>query len=106
MWSRMGRATRWPQVTVRDEDGVHFGDLLITGQTSKIEVTSSPGGGVLNYFVDFNANGLFGDVASEVFRATLTGGTQTVTINMPADAAAGTTYARFRISSAGGLGPM
>ena len=55
----------------RDEDGVHFGDLLVVGKSAEIEVTSSPGGGVLNFFIDFNANGLFGDVASEVFAATL-----------------------------------
>ena len=47
----------------RDDDGVHFGDLMIAGQSANIEVTSSPGGGVLDYFVDFNANGLFGDDA-------------------------------------------
>ena len=88
-----------------DEDGVHFGDLMFAGLSAEIEVTSSPGGGVLDFFFDFNANGLFGDVPSEVFQATLAGGTETVPINVPADAATGTTYARFRISSAGGLGP-
>ena len=90
----------------RDEDGVHFGDLMVVGQSAEIEVTSSPGGGVLNFFIDFNANGQFGDNANEVFQATLTGGTETVLIDVPANATTGITYARFRISSAGGLGPL
>lgn len=90
----------------RDEDGVHFGDLLIRGQDARIDVTSSPGGGVLDFFIDFNANGVFGDVASEVFRAVLTGGPQSIQITVPPDAVVGTTYGRFRISSAGDLGPL
>ena len=89
-----------------DEDGVHFGDLLIIGRTVDVNVTSSPGGGELDFFIDFNANGVFGDIPSEVFQATLSGGTETLQVAVPADAVLGTTYARFRISSAGGLGPM
>jgi hypothetical protein len=66
-------------------------------------VTST--GGVLNYFVDFDANGVFGNVANEVFSTTLTSGTQNVTFAIPASAVLGTTRARFRLSTAGGLGP-
>ena len=89
-----------------DEDGVNFGDLMITGLAANIDVTSSPGGGELNFFIDFNANGIFGDTPSEVYQTTLSGGTESIQIVVPLDAAVGVTYARFRISSAGDLGPL
>ena len=90
----------------RDEDGVHFGEILFAGSSVAIEVTSSPGGGVLNSFFDFNANGQFGDIPAEIFQTTLAGGTETILVNVPANATTGKTYARFRISSAGGLSPL
>ena len=68
-------------------------------------VTSSAGGGTLDYFFDFDGAGGFGNVANEVFTAELTGGTQMLSVSVPASAVAGGTYARFRLSSAGELGP-
>ena len=69
-------------------------------------MTSSPGGGILDYFFDFDADGVFGNNINEVFRAELTGGTETVPVVVPAAASDGVTYARFRLSSAGELGPL
>ena len=90
-----------------DDDGVHFGELMLTGLSADIEVTSSPGGGVLDFFFDFNANGVFGDVASEVFQANARR-RHAKRSRSPCRSmrCVGTTYARFRISSAGGLGPI
>lgn len=87
------------------DDGIVFDQLLIVGQTATIQVTASATGGVLDYFFDFDGDGVFGNRASEVFRAELSGGTQRVPVTVPADAVPGVTYARFRLSSAGGLGP-
>ena len=48
---------------------------------------------------------MFGNNANEVFEQVLAGGTEVVSFAVPADAVAGTTFARFRLSSGGGLGP-
>ncbi|MFT7638542.1 MAG: hypothetical protein ACI9G1_000266, partial [Pirellulaceae bacterium] len=86
-----------------DEDGVAFVDPLVTGSNANIEITSSTGGGLLNYFIDWDADGSFGNNANEILAATLTGGTETLVVAVPAGAVLGTTYARFRLSTAGGL---
>ncbi len=87
-----------------DEDGVALSPL-IAGQSFSVRVSSSTAGAILNYFFDFDGNGVFGNSANEVFSATLAVGAQVLTLSVPADAAIGNTFARFRISSAGGLGP-
>jgi hypothetical protein len=86
-----------------DEDGVVFVDPLVTGTNANIQVMSSTGGGELNYFIDWDADGTFGNNANENLSATLTGGSETLVVAVPAGAALGTTYARFRLSTAGGL---
>lgn len=83
------------------DDGVSFGELLLPGTTSSALVTST--GGILNYFVDFDRNGVFGNVANEIFSMTVTPGTVAVPINVPAGTTPGPTFARFRLSTAGGL---
>ncbi len=89
-----------------DDDGVLFRQIWMPDTTVEIEVTSSPGGGQLDFFVDFDGDGVFGNHENEVFHATLTGGTETLLVDVPANAVTGVTYARFRISSAGNLGPL
>ena len=69
-------------------------------------MTSSEGGGVLDFFFDFDQDGVFGNNSNEVFQTVLSGGTETVSVAIPEDAAEGTTFARFRISSQGGLSPI
>lgn len=88
-----------------DEDGVSFVQPWIAGLASDLQVTSSSGGGILDYFVDFDGDGTFGNVPGEVFQTTLSGGTETISIAVPSFVDAGTHFARFRISTAGGLGP-
>ena len=70
-----------------------------------LTVTSSAGGGVLDFFFDLDQDGTFGNNAIEVYTATLTGGTQSVPVFLPFLTPGGDTFARFRISTAGGLGP-
>lgn len=88
----------------RDDDGVVFRELLLTGQSANIDFNAS-GSGVVDFFIDFDGDGVFGNTSSEVFSQNVSGGWQTVSINVPADASPGITYGRFRISSGGGLGP-
>lgn len=86
-----------------DDDGVAISPL-VAGQNFSIRVNSSTAGAHLNYFFDFDGNGTFGNAANEVFSATLAAGPQILTLAVPANATVGSTFARFRISSAGGLG--
>ncbi|MCA9050254.1 MAG: hypothetical protein KDA89_16075, partial [Planctomycetaceae bacterium] len=58
----------------------------------------------LDYFFDFNQNGSFSD-PGEAFTAVLTTAAQSVPVVIPSTATPGATAARFRISTAGGLGP-
>ena len=88
-----------------DEDGIFLIEPLVAGATVNIGVVSSSGGGQLDYFFDFDGSAGFGNNANEVFTATLAGGVELLPVTIPADAVAGTTFARFRISSGGGLGP-
>lgn len=88
-----------------EEDGIVFLSPLVAGEQATIRVGSSPAGAMLDYFIDFDANGVFGNTPDEVFSATLTAGVQTLTIPVPASAAPGISYARFRLSTSGGLGP-
>lgn len=88
-----------------DEDGVTQVEPLVAGTTVELAVTSSPGGGQLDYFFDFDGLGGFGNNPNEVFSTTLSGGTQSVFVTIPAGAVSDT-FARFRISTAGGLGPV
>ena len=61
---------------------------------------------MLDYCVDFDGDGTFGNLANETFHAAVAGGTQVVPITVPEDAVPGKTYARFRISNAGFLAPI
>lgn len=87
-----------------EEDGVALISLLVAGQSSAVRVVSSAVA-QLNYFFDFDADGVFGNSANEIFSATLAAGPQLLTINVPAGATVGNSFARFRLSTAGGLGP-
>jgi hypothetical protein len=68
-------------------------------------VNSSLAGAKLNYFFDFDANGVFGNTPAEIFSATLSAGSQQLVIDVPANAVPVASVARFRLSTAGGLGP-
>jgi hypothetical protein len=90
---------------IDDEDGVIFPNPFVANTSVDIQVTSSPGGGVLDFFIDWDQNGVWGNAANEVYSVNLAGGSETVSVAVPLSAALGTTFARFRISTAGGLGP-
>jgi uncharacterized repeat protein (TIGR01451 family) len=87
------------------DDGI-AGTALRQGGTATLTIVA-PLGGRLDAFIDFNANGVFDadERVTPAGGALLTPGTNTLTISAPPDAVAGDTYARFRVSTAGGLGP-
>ncbi len=87
-----------------DEDGVTFTSVLTACQSGSVAVTAS-GAGKLDAWIDFNADGDFGDPGEHIFTSqTLAAGSNPLTFTVPCAAAQVGTYARFRLSSAGGLG--
>ncbi len=86
-----------------DDDGVSFPKALIPGQTMQLQVTAS-GSGILNAWIDFNADSSWDDAGEQIVQdGQLSSGTNLISIAVPASAAPGITYARFRFSDTGGL---
>lgn len=88
-----------------DEDGVVLPPNLIAGVPNSATVTASAAGGKLDAWVDFNRNGAFEPGEKIATSLALAAGANNVTFAVPATASSGATAARFRISTAGGLGP-
>jgi len=92
-----------------DEDGVTFNSVLAKGFATPITVTSSDIG-LLDAWVDWNRDGDFNDANEQVFQfQPLIAGDNPLTITTPASVPDSVipfdTYARFRVSRSGGLGP-
>jgi hypothetical protein len=94
-----------------DEDGVVFNNPLFVNGAVTIVVTANKAGvaagqpaGFLDGFVDFNRDGDLDDPADRVFSSrALVSGANTLTFVVPSAASLGSTFARFRYSSTGGL---
>ena len=88
-----------------DEDGVAFLTVPTACQTAQLTVTANAAG-KLDAWIDFNGDGDFNDAGEQIFASqTVNAGANALSYSVPCTTVAGTTYARFRISSAGGLGP-
>ncbi|MCL6501490.1 MAG: DUF4214 domain-containing protein [Pirellulales bacterium] len=89
-----------------DEDGVRLPSVLERGRQAVIVVTASAAG-MLDAWIDYDGNGrfeaeehIFGGVSQAV-----AAGDNSLGFTVPVGAVEGGTYARFRLSSAGGLAP-
>ena len=81
-----------------DEDGVVISDFYVAGESGQVEITVSQAGGYVVGWMDFNQNGDFTDPDEEiVFGMLAADETRTFDFQIPADATAGDTYARFRV---------
>ncbi len=96
---------------VDDEDGVTFATKVVAGTNAYIDVVAGVSGGMLDAWIDFNADGtwspgehLFGGVAVPLAPG-LNTGVATVKVPSPPALVLGPSVARFRISSAGVSGP-
>jgi ELWxxDGT repeat protein len=88
-----------------DEDGVKFTTPLSPGSTARVTVNASMPA-KLDAWIDFNRSGDWDDPGEQIFASeALTAGDNLLTFQVPAEASLGQTYARFRISTAGGLAP-
>jgi len=96
-----------------EDDGVFQGgtvlqnQTLIAGQSYTLDVSTAAGStGVLNAWIDFNRDGDFDDPGEQVAtNAVPSSDAITVTAPVPISAVAGTTFARFRYSTANDLDP-
>lgn len=91
-----------------DEDGITFLTPLVPGGNAVIQaVNGAPFIGVLDAWVDFNGNGTFLDPGEKVVLSVpLNPGPNVLTISVPPTAVFGPSYARFRLSTLGGLAPV
>jgi len=87
-----------------DEDGIFLPVLIAKGQMNTMSVTASANG-ILNGWIDFNMDGFWGsDLTEQIFtNQVISSGNNILTFNVPATAGTGTTFARFRFNTAGGL---
>ncbi|MGI9517120.1 MAG: beta strand repeat-containing protein [Pirellulaceae bacterium] len=100
-------------VLVDDEDGVtmtsggaDFGTIALMGGVPTNITVNSNGPGMLDAWVDFNGDGDFTDSNEQIFMGTvLAAGDTALTFTPPVSTTPLFTYARFRVSTAGGLSP-
>jgi hypothetical protein len=89
-----------------DEDGIAFQTVRVGLVTSSVivDVQNAPTGAMLDAWIDFNGDGSW-DAPDERIAASLrlVAGANTVAFATPAGARSGVTFARFRLSTAGGL---
>ncbi|TWT89274.1 PKD domain-containing protein [Neorhodopirellula pilleata] len=91
--------------TSDDEDGVTLTTLTI-GQTSvPITVNVQGGSAMLDAWIDFDRSGTWESVEQIFSSEMLSTGNNQLFVNVPSTAIAGLSFARFRLSTAGGLQP-
>ncbi|MDA8020386.1 MAG: GEVED domain-containing protein [Thermoanaerobaculia bacterium] len=89
-----------------DEDGVSFDSMVVACGSTDLTVVASQSG-FLDAWVDFAGDGAF-DAGDQILTSqAVTAGSQSLSFNVPCSVVSqSTTYARFRISSVGGLGAI
>ncbi|MCU0960895.1 MAG: dockerin type I domain-containing protein [Pirellulaceae bacterium] len=86
------------------DDGVIF-TPMVSGQLTTITVNAS-GGGFLDAWLDTNGDGDWEDAGEQILSSEpVASGSNTISFRVVATAVGVPTYARFRLSSAGGLSP-
>ncbi|MBB3839834.1 hypothetical protein FHS57_003845 [Runella defluvii] len=87
-----------------DDDGVTLPSVLVLNTTASVTVKASAAG-KLDAWVDFDNNGTF-DSGEKVFdNIAVNSGDNLLTFPVPSGATPSNSFARFRISSTGGLSP-
>jgi hypothetical protein len=88
-----------------DEDGVTFGTMMVGALGATLTVNVQGAAGKLDAWIDFNGDGSWGGPGEQLFALQdVVVGDNNLTFDVPSYAIAGTTYARFRVSTLGGLG--
>ncbi|MCA9230365.1 MAG: VCBS repeat-containing protein, partial [Planctomycetales bacterium] len=90
-----------------DEDGVTFGAIQVGALAATVTVNVQGSPGKLDAWIDFNGDGSWGGPGEQIFASRAVAlGDNLLTFDVPSYAISGTTYARFRLSTAGALGVM
>jgi uncharacterized repeat protein (TIGR02543 family) len=85
------------------DDGVIFGANLVQGVPAPVTITASAPG-FINAWIDLNVDGDWDDAGEQIFAdQAVAAGANLLHVAVPADAAPGKTFARFRFSSMLGL---
>ncbi len=88
-----------------DDDGVVFDSDFVPGDTAAVTVTASAAG-LLNAWIDYNRDGDWNDQGEQIFiNQILNAGSNILHFAVPATAAEGASFARFRFSTQGDLQP-
>ncbi len=92
-------------VELADNDGVIFGEVRASGTAFvRVDANNVGTGAKLDAWIDFNGDGDFRDAKEKIVSSlTVINGRNLIEFELPTGVVAGNTYARFRISSAGGL---
>jgi Ca2+-binding RTX toxin-like protein len=96
---------------INDEDGVTFATPLLTSATAAHTasiIVNASAAARLDAWIDFNRNGVFDNPSERITAAggtVVAAGNNTLSFSVPAGASVGSTFARFRLSTAGGLAP-
>lgn len=91
-----------------DEEGVTFGTLRIgdVDATVTVNVQNAPAGARLDAWIDFDGDGRWSGTHEQIAASlAVVEGDNAISFAVPVLAAAGQTYARFRLSTGGNLGP-
>ncbi|TVS20292.1 MAG: hypothetical protein EA424_04710, partial [Planctomycetaceae bacterium] len=104
-WDLVSLGDGLMRIEGHDVDGVFVDGVLVPGATVTLLVTASKPG-YLDGWIDFNNDGDFLDQFEHVFASyPLQAGINEVPLTIPANASVGPRFARFRLSSQGGLSP-
>ncbi len=87
-----------------DEDGVVIPPLVV-GVAANIAVQVGGAGGFVDAWIDWNGDQVW-QAGEQISNAPMAAGPNVITVTPPASSVVGQTFARFRISSAGGLTPV
>ncbi len=87
------------------DNGVALPSGVLAGMTTTYTVTASQAG-KLDAWIDFNRNGLFDANEKIADSISVVAGSNSLRFNTPLGASGGDAFARFRLSTAGGLSPL
>ena len=90
-----------------DEDGVLFGSIGADSTVAALELELTNATlGIVDAWIDFNADGDWDDAGEQILASVnVDQGVQILTYTVPSGITVGDTFARVRVSSAGGLAP-
>lgn len=90
---------------IDDEDGISMPTGFELGETAVVLVSVSGSPGYINAWFDWNMNGEFDADDHAISGQSVTEGDNIIQLEVPTWATAGTTWARFRLSSRESIGP-